>query len=109
MSECIHQNHIFRVRITDNHITPLFLNWLIGSKRGKRYFLKSAKQTTGIASINLRQLRAFPILIPPIDLQLRFASAIEELSGLTAEMQQSRSALDHLFASLQHRAFQGEL
>jgi type I restriction enzyme S subunit len=109
VSECIHQNHIFRVRITDNLITPLFLNWLIGSKRGKRYFLKSAKQTTGIASINLRQLRAFPILIPPMDLQLRFASAIEELSGLTAEMQQSRSALDHLFASLQYRAFQDEI
>jgi type I restriction enzyme S subunit len=109
VSECIHQNHIFRVRITDSLITPLFLNWLIGSKRGKRYFLKSAKQTTGIASINLRQLRAFPILIPPIDLQLRFASAIEESSGLTTEMQQSRSALDHLFASLQYRAFQGEI
>jgi type I restriction enzyme S subunit len=109
ISECIHQNHIFRVRLADDRITPLFLNWLIGSQRGKRYFLKSAKQTTGIASINLRQLRAFPILTPPLALQQRFVAAIECVSALTAEVQQSRTALDDLFASLQYRAFGGAL
>ena len=80
ISECIHQNHIFRVRLANDRLTPLFLIWLIGSERGKRYFLKSAKQTTGIASINLRQLRAFPILTPPLALQQRFAAAIERVS-----------------------------
>jgi type I restriction enzyme S subunit len=107
--ECIHQNHIFRVRLTTDHVTPLFLNWLIGSARGKKYFLKSAKQTTGIASINLRQLRAFPMLTPPPALQERFALAIDGLSSLTAGMQQSLTSLDALFTSLQHRAFRGEL
>ena len=65
LPECIHQNHIFRVRITSAKIDPIYLNWLIGSQRGKKYFLRSAKQTTGIASINMTQLRAFPMLIPP--------------------------------------------
>jgi type I restriction enzyme S subunit len=109
ISECIHQNHIFRVRLTHERITPLFLNWLIGSERGKRYFLKSAKQTTGIASINLRQLRAFPILTPPLTLQQRFATAIECVSAVKAEVQDALAALDGLFVSLQHRAFGGEL
>jgi type I restriction enzyme S subunit len=109
ITECIHQNHIFRVRLAQERITPLFLNWLIGSERGKRYFLKSAKQTTGIASINLRQLRAFPILAPPLTLQQRFATAIECVSALKAEVQHSLATLDGLLASLQHRAFGGEL
>ncbi len=109
ISECIHQNHIFRVRLADDRLTPLFLNWLIGSERGKRYFLKSAKQTTGIASINLLQLRAFPILTPPLALQQRFAAAIERVAALSGEVQQSVNTLDALFASLQYRAFRAEL
>lgn len=66
--DCIHQNHVFRVRLHDKRLTPRFLNWLVGSGRGKRYFLRSAKQTTGIASINMTQLRAFPVLTPPLAL-----------------------------------------
>ena len=59
LPECIHQNHIFRVRITARDLSPRFLNWLIGSERGKKYFLKSAKQTTGIASINMEGVLDF--------------------------------------------------
>src|SRR5690348_10681963 len=55
---CIHQNHIFRVRLTQPILHPVFLSWLVGSERGKDYFLRAAKQTTGIASINMTQLRA---------------------------------------------------
>ena len=67
---CVHQNHIFRVRIKNNSAyTPSYLSTLIGSKYGKRYFLRAAKQTTGIATINKTQLREFPVLVPPFELQ----------------------------------------
>jgi hypothetical protein len=45
-----HQNHVFRVRLSSDEISPVFLSWLVDSRRGKSYFLRSAKQTTGIAS-----------------------------------------------------------
>ena len=107
--ECIHQNHIFRVRLTSADIHPLFLNWIIGSQRGKKYFLKSAKQTTGIASINMTQLKGFPLLLPPLSLQQEFARRVEAIDRLKATQRESLAQLDALFASLQHRAFQGEL
>lgn len=69
IQECIHQNHIFRVRVRSEDFSPLFVSRLIGSERGKRYFLRSAKQTTGIASINKTQLSKFRLLRPPISLQ----------------------------------------
>ena len=109
LPECIHQNHIYRVRITSNQIHPLFLNWLIGSQRGKKYFLKQAKQTTGIATINMTQLRGFSLLIPPLDLQQEFACRVEAIEKLKAAHRASLSELDILFASLQHRAFRGGL
>lgn len=107
--ECIHQNHVFRVRLTSNSIHPLFLNWLVGSQRGKQYFLKSAKQTTGIATINMTQLRGFPLLIPPTDLQEKFARRVDVIEQLKVTHRESLAQLDALFASLQHRAFRGEL
>ena len=109
ISECIHQNHIFRVRLTSDTVVPLFLNWLIGSKRGKDYFLKSAKQTTGIASINMSQLRGFPMLIPPLELQQQFAKRMEAIETLKTTHRQSLAKLDSLFNSLQSAAFNGEL
>lgn len=109
IADCIHQNHIFRVRLRDNIIDPLFANWLIGGPRGKAYFLRSAKQTTGIASINMTQLREFPLLLPPLDLQRSFAARVAEIDKLKAQHRAHLAKLDALFASLQHRAFRGEL
>ena len=109
MPECIHQNHIFRVRLTDAAVLPLFLNWLVGSARGKKYFLRSAKQTTGIASINMTQLREFPLLLPPMALQQSFASRVQSVEFLKAKHRAALAELDALFASLQHRAFAGTL
>ena len=108
--DCIHQNHVFRVRLLSlERLIPVFLNWLIGSAKGKSYFLRSAKQTTGIASINMRQLRAFPLLIPPLSLQRRFASIVEAAERQKARLRAHLDELDALFASLQSRAFNGEL
>jgi len=109
LPECIHQNHIFRVRLTHAALHPLFLNWLVGSTRGKNYFLRSAKQTTGIASINMTQLRSFPLLVPPLPLQQTFATRIASIEALKATHRRALAALDALFASLQQRAFLGEL
>jgi type I restriction enzyme S subunit len=109
LPECIHQNHVFRVRLTYNEVDPLFLNWLVGSQRGKRYFLRSAKQTTGIASINMTQLRGFPLLIPPLALQREFARRVAAVEKLKAAHRASLAEMDALFATLQHRAFRGEL
>jgi type I restriction enzyme S subunit len=109
LPECIHQNHVFRVRLSADDLHPLFLNWIVGSQRGKRYFARSAKQTTGIASINMTQLRGFPLLLPPQNLQREFARRAEAVERLKAAQRASLTEINALFVSLQHRAFRGEL
>jgi type I restriction enzyme S subunit len=109
LAECIHQNHVFRVRLRSKELTPLFLNWLVGSQRGKKYFLRSAKQTTGIASINMTQLRSFPLLVPPLSRQHDFAKQVSAVDALKTTHLAGIAEVDALFASLQHRAFRGEL
>lgn len=109
IAECIHQNHIFRVRVKENSINPIFLSALMASKYGKSYFLRAAKQTTGIASINSTQLKAFPLIKPPLTLQNKFAGIVEKIEALKAKYSMSLAELENLYGSLSQRAFKGEL
>lgn len=109
IAECIHQNHVFRVRVTSPAIDPVFLNWLVGSARGKRYFLSVSKQTTGIASINMTQLKKFPLLTPPIELQTQFAQAVSRIEAHQRELKKAEVTAEKLFQSLQQQAFAGQL
>ena len=79
LDNCIHQNHIFRVRLNESMILPGFFAEYLKHQKSKRYFLGCAKQTTGIASINMRQLKALPVLLPPIELQNQFAAFVAQI------------------------------
>lgn len=107
---CIHQNHIFRVRIrNDEEFTPHYLSTLIGSQYGKRYFLIAAKQTTGIATINKTQLKEFPVLVPPIQLQKKFSNIVEKIEFQNQKIKDNELIIDKLFSSLTQHAFRGEI
>ncbi|MEI3867299.1 restriction endonuclease subunit S [Microbacterium sp. CCNWLW134] len=105
----IHQNHVFRVRRIDPSIDMTWLSWEIGSDYGKRYFLRAAKQTTGIATINSSQLRSFPVRVPSKVAIAAFRERLDRSEALEATSARRVDAFATLFASLQHRAFRGEL
>ena len=108
---CIHQNHIFRVRIRQDStvMTPEVLAAILSSSRPKKHFLRSAKQTTGIASINKSQLSRTPIPNLTRD-DVRALSLQIELLKLEQERAETqRSSFEELRQSLSTRAFQGEL
>lgn len=76
---CIHQNHIFRVRLNESILLPSYFSEFLKHQKAKQYFLRCAKQTTGIASINMRQLKGLPILLPPVDLQNQFSVFVNQI------------------------------
>ena len=47
--------------------------------------------------------------LPPLSLQLEFARRVRAVEKLKTAQRASLAELDALFASLQHRAFRGEL
>ncbi len=78
---CIHQNHIFRVRTSPSEFDPRFLAAFIGSPHGKSYFQAAAKQTTNLASINQSQLKELRVPWLPLPEQQRIVTRIEELAA----------------------------
>ena len=109
IENCIHQNHIFRLRLDKKLATPEYISALIGSNYGKRYFLKSAKQTTGIATINSTQLKSFPIVLPTIVLQNKYSKAVKKLEIIKQKMLTQSKALEIQFQALIQKAFKGVL
>jgi len=105
----IHQNHIFRVRVTNEKVQPIFLSHLLSSPYGRGYFLRMAKQTTGIASINKTQLSAFPAILPEESEQIEFAQRLKSYQEQKHQYISHMAQIDDLFASLQSRAFAGAL
>ncbi len=111
--ECIHQNHIFRVRFPHNRLLPEFVSAQIGSSYGKAYFFRHAKQTTGIATINQKVLKALPLIVPPMEEQRRIVgdlnAQLTRAGNLREALQNELGALSALPAVLLGRAFAGQL
>ena len=105
LKNSIHQNHIFRVRLNEQEILPDFLAEYLQHQKAKRYFLGCAKQTTGIASINMRQLRALPTLVPPLSLQKQFAAFVERVDRQKQTVQQSLEKLELMKNALMQEYF----
>lgn len=111
LPECVHQNHIFRVRFNPAQIEPKFVAFELQSPYGKAYFLKHAKQTTGIATINQRVLANFPLMLPPLADQRAIVARIErnmaEVARLRAAARRQLEAIEALSAALLREVFEG--
>jgi type I restriction enzyme S subunit len=105
ITSCIHQNHIFRARKASEYVDMEYLAHLVSSPYGKQYFLRQSKQTTGIASINMGQLKRFPVPLPPLEEQRRIAAILDKAGQLTKACASLHAARRQLGESLFVQAF----
>ena len=75
---CIYQNHIFRVRLNQSKVMAPYFARYITLPRVRAYFLQCSKQTTGIASINKKQLGELPVMFPDIDQQNEYIAFADQ-------------------------------
>lgn len=106
---CIHQNHIIRARFASAKVVPLYASEYLNSSGGRRHLLRAGKTTTGLNTISVSEVRGTPVTLPPIPLQREFARRVTAVEALKTAQRASLAELDALFATLQHRAFRGEL
>jgi type I restriction enzyme S subunit len=89
-------------------ITFSYLRQLLAQPYVKKYYQRFAG---GGVQINLGKgdLLSVGVTVPPISLQREFARRVTALEALKTAQRASLAELDTLFATLQHRAFRGEL
>ena len=59
--------------------------------------------------VNKSRFEEVLLIYPPVDLQEEYGQAFDKIEQLKTTHRESLAQLDALFASLQHRAFRGEL
>lgn len=92
--------------LVPDQIDIVFLYWQL--KFGKALVQEaSTKGMKGLVSKS--RLEAVQLISPPLELQLQYRETVSGLMSLQAKHRSHLAQLDALFASLQHRAFRGEL
>lgn len=107
--DCLHQNHIFRVRANRAMLDPRFFAFVVESDIAKGYFLRVAKRTTNLASTNKTQVRAFRFPVPPLPEQERIAEIVTAVKSKLQALFQKEAALQQLKKSLMHDLLTGKV
>jgi len=102
-------SHLMRMRFDLNRADPEFIRHFFMTPGGRSIFLRASRKSTVQFNINTKEISALSVPVPPLDLQREFAGRVEAVERLKAVQRASLAELDELFASLQHRAFRGEL
>lgn len=109
IDNCIHQNHVFRVRVDQEHIRPYYLAYWSESEFGKKYFVLSSKQSTNLASINSTQLNVYPIGKPEKEEQERIETMINSLNSFINNLKNESQKLTAKKFGLMHDLLTGKV
>lgn len=103
------ESNMMRLRLNDAELLPRFAVELLQTRDTKNQILAACKDAVNQSSINQGDVRKLMVMLPPMSIQRRFTEAANLVAS---EMTKHRSDVDRLaslFASLQQRAFRGEL
>ena len=105
----IFESSFIRVTPHPAKLTALYLYHYLGNERVKQKCVQPYITQSTISGINQSNLERVPVIVPPIPLQREFARRVTAVEALKTAQRASLSELDALFATLQQRAFRGEL
>lgn len=107
--DCVHQNHLIRARVDPSRVIPIFAATWFNCDRGAAHFRRAGNTTSGLNTISSSVVRAAPLPLPSMGSQQQFATRVDRVNSQRAAAQRALAADDELFASLQARAFRGQL
>lgn len=93
VSPCIHQNHVFALRM--NKIEPEWLELITQSSYAKFYFFYYSKQSTNLASISSTNIKQTPLVVPPSK------ERKEIIKYLSSELSRSQELYDEVLSSIE--------
>ena len=96
------------VRPHPDELSSIFLARTFSSESMKR-LLEGLSQGVTMPNLNRTMIEGLKVELPPLNLQHRFATIVESVEQQKTRQRAHLAELDTLFASLQSRAFRGDL
>jgi type I restriction enzyme, S subunit len=92
--------------ICGKELNPVYLMWALIFSRS---YIKSLSSGTTHKTIYFPTVEEFRALIPPLPLQEKFAAIVQKFERVRRQQREATRQAEHLFQTLLHRAFRGEL
>ncbi|MBV6655781.1 MAG: restriction endonuclease subunit S [Mameliella sp.] len=96
--------YIIRVR-TNELADPYYISGYLNSIHGKMVLENMCKNIVGMANINAKELQSIPILIPPLDLQTRFAGMVGNIEAQRRLAERQLEAAEAVFGGVLQGVF----
>nr|MBC8552205.1 restriction endonuclease subunit S [Candidatus Brocadiales bacterium] len=97
--------YLIRCRFDKKKANPVYVSCFLNSSYGKSKLSHMCKNIVGMANINAQELQDINIILPPIDLQNKFASIVEQVEQIKQKMRASSDEMDNHFNALMQRYF----
>jgi type I restriction enzyme, S subunit len=104
-----YQNHLFRVRVSDPSMDPRFLSYALNSAYARRYWAAVCNTSSGLNTINRRQLRRLLVPKPSREEQLEILSIIGAAERALSDLVRKREALAVLLRALLQNLLTGRV
>lgn len=109
LDECMgYAGYLIRLRPKPN-LDSEYLGTFMNLPTSKLLLRSMCKSIVGMANINAREVQTVRLPLPPMQRQAAFSAARADVIEKRTCLEQQLGLLDTLFASLQQRAFRGEL
>lgn len=104
----VFQRHIAHLKPDFRKINSTFL---CNQMRTDFIYSQAKAAARGVAqpTVNLSEIREFKIIVPPLSLQEKFAQIVQRFERLRTQQREADRQAEHLFQTILHRAFRGEL
>ena len=96
--------HLTCIRLNQNAVRPLYVAYYMESEAGKSQF-QSKNQNAVKAGLNFNSINSLRLMVPPIELQDRFISFVEQTDKSKLAVQKALEELEILKKSLMQQYF----
>ncbi len=104
--EAVAASYFIRLRVRDDRANPSYLWAFFNSRHMKQRLFETARGAIGQANINAKEVRAFPIEVPPLKLQHRFAERLADIQAIIAQQDRMAAASEQMADALMAKVFQ---
>ncbi len=108
-AEYLFASYLIRARMDLGKVNPWFLATYLHMNAGRHAMSPYIRTTAGQSNIGMEGLGQIPVPLPPFPLQQQFAAIVRQFERLRAQQRVAERQTEHLFQTLLHRAFRGEL
>ena len=106
----IYPDLMIRTRLDKEVLNPIFFEEYLRTDIMRESIQRVAHGTSGsMVKISQKNLMDLQLIIPPIELQQKFASIAQQIEQVRQYQKESKLQIDHFFNVLMQKAFSGEL